>query len=419
MKLLFLTYDFYPDFGANSVIVDNLAQDFIKNGHEVHILPLKADRTYEKDEVWKGIHIHRITQTHDKSQVAVYLRRLRLISALSLSVSILRDRFNKKEYRLRFWSYYPGKQLRLILAQNEFDIVITVCYPFEACLPIMEYLKKNRKRFGWIIYMQDPFATNYYYAERYSQKELWDFQMEAFSAADKIIVTDLIMKELNEYNCLIPADKFKVLKFPKIIRVQQEAAEDDIELNRHYINCVFAGKFNSYCRNPAYLFQLFDDLKKYPIRLHIIGEEKDGWRQYLPETADNIFFYGERTREAVQNAESNSNILINLGNKVNNMVPSKLFEYISQGKPIVNLYQSEDCPTLTITEKYPLCLDIPVNNTVPDKAVRKLLHFCKRYRKSKVKYKYIEKKYYDCTVEYVSCEFLKICWKLVQSIQIN
>ena len=43
---------------------------------------------------------------------------------------------------------------------------------------------------------------------------------------------------------------------------------------------------------------------------------------------------------------------VNMGNTVNNQMPSKVVEYISTGKPILNLSVNEKCSTLGLMKRY-------------------------------------------------------------------
>jgi heterodisulfide reductase subunit B len=409
MKLLFILYDFYPDFGANSLIINNLSQVFIEKGHEVHILPLKAYPDSEPEEEWNNIMLHRITKTCDGKQIRRDLKHLKFISAFRLITSRRKRRFDKKMYFNRCWTYYSTKRLKSILNQYQIDVVVSVCYPFESCLPVMKYLKKNKRSFQWIIYMLDSFATNESYRKQYPKQKLNQFQTKVFHMADKIIVTNSIMNELKTDTAQIPLLKFKILNLPKIEKLYRTTAEDAIEFNRHYINCVYVGKLDDLNRNPDSILHLFEDLKEDCVRLHILGEEEEHWKVYLSQAASNIFFYQTISKEAVRNAQLDANILVNLGNSSGNQLPENLYEYISTGKPIVNLYQFEDCPTLEYLSKYPVHYHIQQSDMDYDKTLRKLRYFCKNYKHTKIKFKYIRKIYYDSTMDYVRSEFLRLC----------
>ncbi|MDF2842316.1 MAG: glycosyl transferase family [Herbinix sp.] len=407
MNLLFITYDFYPNFGANSNIVYRLSKSFLQAGHEVHIMTLKPYPDLPEHEVWQKIYIHRINSNFDKTQVKKCWKEAQVFTAVQLSKDIFLDRFVKEEYKKKHWIHHPFKQLKYIISQYDLKAIINVCYPFESCLPMMKYLEQYPKNFRWIIYMQDPFATNYYYLMNYPRQELVRFQSDVFSLADNIVVTSPIYKELQSAPLEIQ-NKLKELQFPLITKPELTQQTEDIEFNRRYINCVYVGKLNKDTRNPKRLFQLFETLKEDSIRLHMIGEELSPWKRMVPPNATNIIFHGIKSKEVCINAELNANILVNLGNSINNQLPSKLLEYISTGKPIVNLYKVEDCPTLQYLQRYPYHFSILEKN-IERKTPDRLYSFCMRYRKERLNYSYIKNTFYDCTLEYVSEEFLKLC----------
>ncbi len=411
MKLLFITYDFYPNFSANSLIINNLSQAFIRMGHEVDILTLKSDNNNQDEEQWNDIRIHRIRETFDKNQVKEYINQHKLIHAIKLLSAILGDYFNHKEYLKNYWSYFSTIRLKEILEKKHIHAVINVCYPFESCLPIIKYLKIYPKNFIWMIYMQDPFATNYYYINKYQMADLMQFQTQVLQITDKVIVTAPIMREILADNSGINLNKFKVLNFPVVQKLRKTLVEEDIIFPKNYVNCVFVGRFNQETRNPRVLFQMFENLKRDHIRLHIIGEDKERWSSYLSEGESNIFFYGSRSREVAINAELNAHILINLGNSIPNQLPSKTLEYISTGKPIVNLFKVENCPSLEYLSRYPCCLNI-FESRIDRRTLDDLVYFCIRYRKVNIEYRIIRRRYYECTVEYVGNEFLTLCNEL-------
>ncbi len=407
MRLLFITYDFYPVLSANSSIVYNLSKVFINMGHEVDVFPLKPDTNLALEEVWQDIRIHRMHDTFNKQQLKKHIKSKQLSSAFSLGLAILGDRFQHKEYRTRQWSYFSSKRLRTLLTQYGYDIIINVCYPFESCSPILQYIKKYPKNFSWIIYMQDPFASNYYYQNKYPIQDLKLFETNAFLLADRIIVTEPIMQELLNGPYRLPFHKFKVLNFPLVKKPRKLITYEEIVLPRHYVNCVFVGKFNHETRNPKMLLSVFGQFTNKPILLHIIGEDRRNWESFLNEK-DNIIFHGMKPKDVAINAELNANILINVGNSVSNQLPSKLLEYISTGKPILNFYKTQKCPTLEYMARYPYGFNVH-EDCIDGEMLEKIYYFCIKYRKININYRQIYRRYYDCTLDYVGYEFIKLC----------
>ena len=63
-----------------------------------------------------------------------------------------------------------------------------------------------------------------------------------------------------------------------------------------------------------------------------------------------------------------ADVLINLGNTVTNQLPSKIFEYFSSGKPILNLCANPSDPALRYFARYPLALTLFANDaSAPEK----------------------------------------------------
>lgn len=52
----------------------------------------------------------------------------------------------------------------------------------------------------------------------------------------------------------------------------------------------------------------------------------------------------------------NANILLSLGNNIANQTPSKIYDLISLGKPIIHLFNIDNDSSLKYLKRYPLCL---------------------------------------------------------------
>ena len=61
---------------------------------------------------------------------------------------------------------------------------------------------------------------------------------------------------------------------------------------------------------------------------------------------------GRVDKDTARRYISEADILVNIGNTVDNMLPSKVLECVSSGKRVLNLCQIENCPSLPYFEKY-------------------------------------------------------------------
>ena len=103
-----------------------------------------------------------------------------------------------------------------------------------------------------------------------------------------------------------------------------------------------------------------------------------------------------------------SDILINIGNNVINQVPSKLFDYISTGKPIINFCKSKNCPTIPYINMYRLGLNIIEGEDAIDRQALIVSQFIKEHNKERMNFDEIKTTFLKNTPEYVGETFIKL-----------
>ena len=100
-------------------------------------------------------------------------------------------------------------------------------------------------------------------------------------------------------------------------------------------------------------------------------------------------------------------ILVSIGNAVSNQLPSKMYELLSAGRPIVNFYQIKDIQ-YDLIERYPLGINIGKND---DNALSKLVSFCKEMKGKRLEFSEIESLYPENSLK----EQVGILEKLINS----
>ena len=100
-------------------------------------------------------------------------------------------------------------------------------------------------------------------------------------------------------------------------------------------------------------------------------------------------------QESLQNAD----ILISIGNRDSDMVPSKTFEYMSYCKPIIHLYIFKEDPVIPTLNQYPNALLLDANESVQT-LVEQTKAFLDKYSKISVDPKMIRELFYESTPEF-------------------
>jgi uncharacterized Fe-S center protein len=77
------------------------------------------------------------------------------------------------------------------------------------------------------------------------------------------------------------------------------------------------------------------------------------------------------------------------------------------GKPVVNFYKFEACPTLYYTQRYPMALNLFEEEKDPDAAAARFVRFCEENVGRTVDHNWIETEYADCTPRYIAQKILE------------
>lgn len=111
----------------------------------------------------------------------------------------------------------------------------------------------------------------------------------------------------------------------------------------------------------------------------IVTEESKKFKQ------DQLILLGPVPHQECLEEIEKSNILINLGNTVTNQMPSKLFEYINLGKPILNFYFTKEDMCLKVFKKYPLAFNFNLNDYTQDD-IDEMIKFIEDNKNSSLSY---------------------------------
>lgn len=109
----------------------------------------------------------------------------------------------------------------------------------------------------------------------------------------------------------------------------------------------FAGSMARNVRNPLPFLRLFVRINDPLLHIYFAGSSDFG--EYLKEYEDKdsrIHFLGVLPRPQVLEMQAETDYLLNLGNHFAGMMPSKLFEYMSTGLPIIGTTCIPDDPIL-------------------------------------------------------------------------
>ncbi|GKU27231.1 hypothetical protein CFOLD11_40580 [Clostridium folliculivorans] len=306
-------------------------------------------------------------------------------------------------------SWYISKSLKLLIKINtidKIDTIITVSNPFEAHMCGFRY-KKLKPKVNWITYSLDHFTNSeslhrYYFSRNLKFKINLHFEKRIYEYANYNFVT----KELKPWVDKITngiEQKVKAVSFPLLKIKKGQPKESYFSEYRDNINLVYAGALYKKIRNPEYLLKLICGIDDERIVLHLFsrGDCDNIINRYKSISKDKIVVHKVLPIDEIHDVMEQADILVNLGNCIYEQKPSKIYEYIATGKPIVNIhYNAIDYSD--IFSNYPLSININQENICFEKDRYDLREFCNRNWKVSIDKNDIKNRFVDSTPEFIS-----------------
>ena len=286
------------------------------------------------------------------------------------------------------------RELKILRVQFPFDAVISTSEPYPMAAVASQVCGANK-----LLYVMDPPACVSGGAETAYRNRILPLILKK---QDALVTTPFIREALEKNGYALPAHT-EIVGFPMITDNQANGkARSDGK-----IHLLFCGWLYSDIRSPRYFLDIVSRLDER-FEVTFMGKECELLRERFPiETKATIITLPNQPYEVALQAMADADVLINIGNSVPVHMPSKTLEYINTGKPMVNFYKLEDCPTLYYTKRYPLALNLFEGDKDIDAAAARFVRFCEENVGKTVERSYIESEYADCTPEYIARKILQ------------
>ena len=281
---------------------------------------------------------------------------------------------------------------------NKYDAIIAVCAYYDAAEAVVRYKEKYGFDGKIILYQVDPLAENAIYASLGAEHNI-RYEKNLYKVFDHVFTTPIVMKQKGETDWDL--SNVTALEFPIVF--QDYATKQDEDKNGE-IKCVFAGLLYGKLRDATYTLKLFSELNDPNIHLYMIGK---GQNELLESYANGalkgrLHLLGEKSVTECDELLSHADVLVNIGNTVNNQVPSKLLHYIGFGKPILNIVCSQSCPTIPYMARYPLALNVEDVGSVSESLADSVKKWLYNIKSATLSAEYLKELFRSCTNEYIS-----------------
>ena len=411
MKILFSVGELDKELNANTKIVLQLAEYMAAKGNEVAVCGI----CYYKpcDEKTGGVLLKKfaapkplvnsseafedfISKGDRNSLRGQFIKRHPLKSAF------LAARYNST-YMEKIEQPLYLKQLKKFAAEFAPDVMVLPYKPVNS----FEKVAGSDINVPMVAYQMDPWGLHRI-DNADGDVSVIKKECAAFEKVQHIFTTPVLLRQYSEndlYKKYI--HKMTAVDFPNVKQSKNSDAEAAIDFDSDYINVVFAGVVADSFRNPLAVLQGLEPLFKAgeKIRVYFMGTNNSPvLDSYIEKYPDNVKFVEKVAAATAMATMKRADVLLNISNKIDNQVPSKIFDYFAMGKPILNLQQIADCPAAEYFAKYPLVFNI---NSWQQTDAEQLKEFLQTSKDKKVDFETVKQLYKTATVEYVAESMLE------------
>lgn len=243
-----------------------------------------------------------------------------------------------------------------ICKKEKIDTVISVYTKIDALIAAHKIKEKNPD-IQYIPYFLDSLSGGYgprYFSKEWIIKRGLKWEGKLLDTADKIVA----MKSSEEHHQRYSTDKpyfknFVFLDLPLFIPapVQEENNSEKSEK----IKIFYVGTIPVQVRNPEGFLKAFSNIKGDKYCLTFVGSNNCKGLIDKAQARDSRFVTCPSvSHDEAKRLINSADVLLNIGNNDASMTPSKIFEYMSTGKPIISTAPMANEPSVQYLEKYPL-----------------------------------------------------------------
>lgn len=402
-RILFL---FSEEFSANGVCAKAVIKSLTENGYEIECIT-NQEMGLATDDVIDNIRYSRIKprvvyrlmklSSNDAGKIIGVLAKF--INKLQLLISIPTWPLISIFYTLSFY-----KKAKQVYTERPYDMVVSIYSQIDTLIAGF-YIKKRYPSVKFVPYFLDSLSGGYgpkIFSTKWTIKRGLKWEGFLLKHADQIIVMksskahhDKYSKDRKYYERMI------FLDIP-LLENRGTTISSDSNLNRGVINFTYAGSIPCHIRNPKYVLELYKRISIGECVFTIIGTNTcpDLFLDYTSSNMKNrIEMLGSLSHSQTISMLNQADFLINIGNNINSMVPSKVFEYMSMGKPIISTSSINDDASKKYLLQYPLSIVIEEDWDKIEQSTQKIETFVHKNLGKVVQTNEIRKLLYENTPE--------------------
>lgn len=380
-NVLFICESYYYYPSPNAICVKGVAEQLLKDGHKTVVLTLFNSEGQKEYENIEGVDIYRVDPGFIERNL--YLNKAcdtvkkRKKYSQILGLSRINGLLHAFQYPL-----LSGKQVKnlyfkadTLYTHIKFDVCVCVYHKIADVLAGI-LLKKKHPNLKLILYTLDAISGGWIPSIIHSKKlplaSLKRWEKYFFAHIDKMFAMESHRSfyETEEYRPYAPLIEY--LDIPLLVATLSPPLHN-IRDKKHLL---FTGGMHKDTANPQYLLKLLEHLPD--VVFDIYGQVSSEIRSEIENNLlfnHRLFLHGSINHDKILDLQKAADVLVNFGNANPNMIPCKIFEYMSTCHKIISFTHAETDSSLPYIRNYPLGLIIKEDDEHLDSNARAIRDF--------------------------------------------
>lgn len=363
--IVVLTGSYYPNFSAVGICAAKVV-DELKKEARITVVSQKTDINEKEEVAYGGYLIKRVSTKLDNTRIGAIKKReegsgvvrfyyLILINIIRI-INYLKAISGKVNIKGRQVDAFVNALCK-VNKEHPIDAVICCSFPFESVLAGIEY-KRLHNDVKVIPYLFDNFVErDGLHRAAWNTRMKWSRHLglvkKVLEESDSVFAMHSLRRHFSMYY-KEGLDKIVYVEHPLLIR-----KEKDVKQANETANLVYAGSFLKNYVEPYFLINVLNEVLKrtvVDVDFYVMGNCVkciDVLASRFPVSVKN---HGKVAFEIADRAILDSDILLCVAERSGIQVSSKIFTYMSVGKPIILFYENENDINKSILSRYPLAL---------------------------------------------------------------
>lgn len=348
--LVMIVGGYYPNPSPTGKCAESYV-DLIREQFDVSVICIAG--TNRKPYTYNGKQVYPAAGWYTLFQHWLEKKAPRIIQNLAKVPVHFRHRFTQPN---NLYSYIKAarKELEKLHRQKNIDMIFSVGAPMAAHVAASQF-RRQYPEVRWTAYTVDSYA-----AQNKGNSQAFNFEKRILGSADRALFSEEIYG--NSPMLFVDfKDKCGVLPYLMPSTPKQDWVKQYFDPQK--TNLVYAGRFYKTIRNPEYLLRLAMEMDDCCVlHLYCQSDCDSLINDYVARSRGKIVRHAPVSVDEIQKIYMQADILVSVGNNTPEFMPSKTFEYIASGKPILNVFY----PGLrdAVLEQYPLALQLERDTSI-------------------------------------------------------